>query len=1565
MKKCFLFSKELRAKAGISQKNAEIIAPYRALQGLFGPKWFITLCLTLLVCAGKSWGQIAITVSNTPSARDFNSQVNASNPTGVVNAGPDQTTCVNGIVIIAGTVTGNTNEGTWTASIPGGSFSPSNTSLIAYYIPPPGNTQPVTLTLTSNEPNPSSDDLVVTYGPLPPLTLSTTGPSSVTCDETVTILIKSVNGFKDMSSLQYSVNWDPGKFSYVSNMTTAIGGASPSIGTFAVGMGKITYAWVDPSGSEGEDLADGTLLWTIKLKALNATGMTNVSISGNPTPIEATNAQFCVLTTSVQNNANINLIQIPVEISGNDTICPGQTTTLTANGGVTYLWNTGATTAAITVNPAGTTNYTVTATNGVGCSGSATKMIVVRPQPNAQISGNTAICGGIPTTLTASGGMSYVWSTAETTETITVNPVTQTDYSVTVTNMGCTSSTAVVVTVNTAQTVSAGPDQTTCIEGVAQLAGAVGGGAGGIWDDGGAGGSFSPDKNALDAIYTPPSGNTAPITLTLSANGPCPATDEMIILYGALPPLTLHAVGPDSATCGDTILFMLQATSGFTGIKSLAYSINWDQNKFMYLGDTANIIGGSAPVIDTSMINGGQLIYNWTDPAGSTGEDLPDSTVLLMIQLIVVANAGPAAVGVTNTPVMIGATNAQLCPITVSVQNSDSIALKQAMVSCPANQSVCANAPPVTLAGAAPEGGMYSGPGVNAANMFDPALAPSGPNIITYTVGVVDCSSSCNFTITVNAAPVAAISVLENSGTPDDAAICPGSPVTLTGSGGTTYSWSTGASTASTTVSPSETTAYTLTLTDANACSATATQIITVIDSQAPTVAGGCPASSVEFCDLTVNDPQLWNEMYWWDGAISSHDLCEGSTDLNITATDDISGASIAIEYLLFLDLDGNGTMETVISSTNLPGTNNVNYDNSGNPNFSGGTPRAFDERPVPANQKYRFAIDRVKNGNNLKGYVRWDTEDLPVNPDDATLDGVAPELPYGTHKIRWILTDACGNQSLCEYTFTVKDCKPPIVECLSGVSAEILITGTVTLWATDFLQFAQDNCTPPTPYTLGNQLKFAVRKSGAGTGFPLDGAGNPIPSVTFYCNDIGTQTVELWAQDAAGNTAFCVTSVQVQDYFHCGSPILVSGEIKTEPQAGMQGVEDTQVQLSCIPVNGAPAINSLVFSDNAGAYLFSAGVPFDANCTLTPIKDDNPMNGVSTFDLVLISKHILGIDTLNSPYKMIAADANQSNSVTTFDILELRKLILGIYAELPNNNSWRFIDKNFTFADPLNPFSSIPFAENISLNNIQSNQFGDFTGIKIGDVNNSVILNATGLGEERMAGTLLLNTQDRLVQAGETFDVTFSNTGIRTGEGETAGQVQGFQFTLNLDGLQVAAIPTNSRDKVSADNFGVFNHVPRSIGTGALTASIDGAAEFTVRFHAEKAGKLSRMLQLSNQITRTEAYDAAGRRLDVALRFGSPEGMTTSGVGFELYQNQPNPWTDRTLIGFHLPASTSATLTVYDETGRMLFTQKGDYAKGYHAVSLDRSVLNTPGILYYKLETVTDVATMKMIQTR
>src|SRR5690606_33233473 len=120
-------------------------------------------------------------------------------------------------------------------------------------------------------------------------------------------------------------------------------------------------------------------------------------------------------------------------------------------------------------------------------------------------------------------------------------------------------------------------------------------------------------------------------------------------------------------------------------------------------------------------------------------------------------------------------------------------------------------------------------------------------------------------------------------------------------------------------------------------------------------------------------------------------------------------------------------------------------------------------------------------------------------------------------------------------------------------------------------------------------------------------------------------------------------------------------------------------------------------------------------------------------FDLVLISKHILGIEALGSPYKMIAADINKNGSITTIDMVELRKLILFIDTEFQYNTSWRFIEADFVFPNPNNPWST-SFPEIFSVNGLSGDEIGNFVGVKIGDVNNSAIANNLMSGEDRNA---------------------------------------------------------------------------------------------------------------------------------------------------------------------------------------------------------------------------------------
>ena len=125
-------------------------------------------------------------------------------------------------------------------------------------------------------------------------------------------------------------------------------------------------------------------------------------------------------------------------VSNDGNICAGSSATLTAIAAGTFIWSTGATTQSISVMAGGT--YTVTVTNTNGCVNTASSTITVNPLPVADISpANPSVIEGDPITLTASGGGTYRWSTGSTTSSITVTPLMNTTYTVTVTSTdGCT-----------------------------------------------------------------------------------------------------------------------------------------------------------------------------------------------------------------------------------------------------------------------------------------------------------------------------------------------------------------------------------------------------------------------------------------------------------------------------------------------------------------------------------------------------------------------------------------------------------------------------------------------------------------------------------------------------------------------------------------------------------------------------------------------------------------------------------------------------------------------------------------------------------------------------------------------------------------------------------------------------------------------------------------------------------------------------------------------------------------------------------------------------------------------
>lgn len=166
----------------------------------------------------------------------------------------------------------------------------------------------------------------------------------------------------------------------------------------------------------------------------------------------------CVEDTTIKITVN----PLPaVTLNGNNSICEGSSTTITATGGTSYTWSNTATTSSITVTPATTTTYTVAVSNGT-CTKDTLYTVTVNPYPSIIITPDTSICSGKSVTLIVVGNGSYLWSNSSTSSSISVSPLSTTTYTATVTENGCSKDTIVTVTVKPVPIVNITGPQTIC-----------------------------------------------------------------------------------------------------------------------------------------------------------------------------------------------------------------------------------------------------------------------------------------------------------------------------------------------------------------------------------------------------------------------------------------------------------------------------------------------------------------------------------------------------------------------------------------------------------------------------------------------------------------------------------------------------------------------------------------------------------------------------------------------------------------------------------------------------------------------------------------------------------------------------------------------------------------------------------------------------------------------------------------------------------------------------------------------------------------------------------------------
>ena len=295
-----------------------------------------------------------------------------------------------------------------------------------------------------------------------------------------------------------------------------------------------------------------------------STGATSSSITINPNvnttySVSSTYGNSCIETKTVSVTVN----QTPTVAVNSATICSGTNATIIASGATSYSWDSGATTNSISVSPNSNTNYTVTGLTN-GCSDTKTLSVTVNQTPTVAVN-STTICSGTNASIIASGATSYSWDSGATTNSISVSPNSNTNYTVTGLTNGCSDTKTVSVTVNQTPTVAV--NSTTICSGT--NATIIASGAT----------SYSWDNGATtNSISVSPNSNTN-YTVTGLTNG-CSDTKTVNVTVNQTP-----AVAANNAT------ICLGASA--TIIASGATSFSWDN------GATTNSISVS-PIANTN-----------------------------------------------------------------------------------------------------------------------------------------------------------------------------------------------------------------------------------------------------------------------------------------------------------------------------------------------------------------------------------------------------------------------------------------------------------------------------------------------------------------------------------------------------------------------------------------------------------------------------------------------------------------------------------------------------------------------------------------------------------------------------------------------------------------------------------------------------------------------------------------------------------------------------------------------------------------------------------------------------
>ena len=776
-----------------------------------------------------------------------------------------------------------------------------------------------------------------------------------------------------------------------------------------------------------------------------STGATTQSVSvgtSNVYTVTVTYSGGCTATASVNVTANTNPVP---SITGNNSICQGQSSTISAGSYSGYSWSTGATTSSININTAG--SYSVTVTDANGCTGTATFNLAVNANPTPTITGVTSFCAGGNSTLNAGGGYTnYLWSGGATTQTI--NVTTGGNYAVTVTNAaGCTATTSKVITVNALPVPSVTGTLAFCAGKNTTLT-VPGSYASYQWSNGATTSNITVNTaSTFTVTVTDANGCTGSksATTTINANPVPSITGNNSICQGqsstinagsysgyswstgaTTSSININTAGNYSVTvtdangCTGTATFNLAVnanpTPAITGITSFCAGGNSTLNAGS--GYTNYLWSGGATTQTINVTTSGNYIVTVTNAAGCTATT---NKVITVNALPVPTISGPAGIcpgasanlvagsyasylwsnGNTTSSITTNVSGNYTVTVTdvngcVGSSNYNLLSFQNPIPVINGMAAICQNQNSILDAGSFASWQWSTG-----AVSQTISVNQSG----TYSVTVTNndgCVASTSFNVVVNPLPVPVI-----SGTSE---FCSGNSSVLNIGGGSfaSYLWNTSATTS--TISVSSGGNYVVTVTDANGCTASTNQVVTVWNLPTPIISGNNAICNGTQTTLTAGS---YSNYQWSTGASTDSITVSNGANYIVTVTD-VNGCTgtsapftVTINQLPTAIISGTTSIcigQSTTLQVQFTGTAPYSYRYSDGTNVSAIlnsniTAAQIIVTPVSTTDYTLTQISDANCSGNFSGVARVVVNPLPqpvISGSDGECDGISATLTTG-----------------------------------------------------------------------------------------------------------------------------------------------------------------------------------------------------------------------------------------------------------------------------------------------------------------------------------------------------------------------------------------------------------------------------------------------------------------------------------------------------------------------------------------------------------------------------------------